>query len=145
VGYVAAPARLTQEFRKIHQYNVFTVNTPMQHGIARYLHREAAYTKLPEFYQKKRDYFRAGLEGTRFRMLPCEGTYFQAVDYSGLGIAEASMGELEFAQWLTREIKVAGIPMSAFYSRPYESGVIRFCFAKQETTLANALQRLKML
>jgi len=145
VGYVAAPAALTEEFRKVHQFNVFTVNTPMQHGIARYLRQEAAYRTLPEFYQKKRDIFRAGLGATRLRLLPCEGAYFQAVEYSGLGIPEAGLNELEFAQWLTEEIKVAAIPMSAFYSRPYDSGRVRFCFAKREDTLTSALERLKAL
>jgi len=145
VGYVAAPRPLTEEFRKIHQFNVFSVNAPMQYGIARYLQHEAAYKTLPDFYQKKRDYFRAGLNSTRLRMLPCEGTYFQAADYSDLNIPEASLSELEFAQWLTREIKVAAIPMSAFYSRPHDSGIIRFCFAKRESTLRSALERLKAL
>lgn len=145
VGYVAAPRRLTEEFRKIHQFNVFTVNTPMQHGIARYLAHEAAYLSLPDFYRKKRDYFREGLRATGLQLLPCEGTYFQAVGYTGLNIPEAKLSELEFAQWLTREIKVTAIPMSAFYGKPHDAGVIRFCFAKKQSTLASALERLKAL
>jgi methionine transaminase len=145
VGYVAAPKALTAEFRKIHQYNVFTVNSPMQHGIARYLRNESAYKSLPEFYHKKRYFFRAGLAGTRLQLLPCEGTYFQSVSYSGLGTPQAKLSELEFCEWLTKEIKVAAIPMSAFYGRPQDAGIIRFCFAKEQATLASALDRLRVL
>jgi methionine aminotransferase len=138
IGYVAAPAGLTAEFRKVHQYNVFTVNTPMQHGVAGYMRDPAPYMELPAFYQRKRDLFRAGLEGTRFTLLPADGTYFQCVRYDGI----SDLGESEFAQWLTREIKVAAIPVSAFYSTPKESGIVRFCFAKQDETLKLALERL---
>ena len=138
VGYVAAPAPLMAEFRKVHQYNVFTVNTPMQHGIARYMADPAPYLGLPDFYQKKRDLFRAGLAGTRFTLLPADGTYFQCVQYAAI----SGLPELEFAKWLTAECKVAAIPVSPFYSQPKESGVVRFCFAKQDQTLALALARL---
>jgi methionine aminotransferase len=132
VGYVAAPAALMAEFRKVHQFNVFTVNTPMQYGIAEYLLDPAAYLGLPAFYQQKRDLFRAGLADSRLRLLPADGTYFQCVDYS----AVSTMRENDFARWLTTEVGVAAIPVSAFYSRPRESGIVRFCFAKKETTLA---------
>jgi methionine aminotransferase len=138
VGYVAAPAALMAEFRKVHQYNVFTVNTPMQHGLAGYMRDPKPYLDLSAFYQRKRDLFRAGLAGTRFTLLPADGTYFQCVKYEE--ISDAS--ESEFAQWLTREIKVAAIPVSAFYSHGKESGIVRFCFAKQEETLRLALERL---
>lgn len=138
VGYVAAPAGLMAEFRKVHQYNVFSVNTPMQHGLAGYMQDPAPYMELPAFYQRKRDLFRAGLEGTRFTLLQADGTYFQCVRYDGI----SGLGESEFAQWLTREIKVAAIPVSAFYSAPKESGIVRFCFAKQDETLKLALERL---
>jgi len=138
VGYVAAPAALTSEFRKVHQYNVFTVNTPMQHGLAGYMRDPAPYLDLPAFYQRKRDLFRDGLAGTRFTLLPADGTYFQCVRYD----AVSSLSESEFAQWLTREIKVAAIPVSAFYSHGEESGIVRFCFAKQDATLQLALERL---
>ena len=141
IGYVAAPAPLTGEFRKVHQFNVFTVNTPMQVGLAHYLRDPKPYLELPAFYQKKRDYFRAGLAHTRFRLLPCEGTYFQCVDYSAI----SDMPEAEFSKWLTTEIGVAAIPVSAFYHESHESGVVRFCFAKQESTLATALERLALL
>lgn len=138
VGYVAAPAMLTAEFRKVHQYNVFSVNTPMQHGIASYMADPAPYVNLPDFYQRKRDLFRQGLEGSRFELLPCDGTYFQCVRYDRI----SSHGEAEFAEWLTREIKVAAIPVSAFYRDGKDSGIVRFCFAKKDETLALALERL---
>jgi len=145
VGYVAAPAPLSKEFRKVHQFNVFTVNTPMQYGLASYLSEASHYLNLPQFYQAKRDFFRAGLVSTRFKLLPTPGTYFQCVDYSKLNIPQAKLSEADFCQWLTKEIGVAAIPVSAFYERPTESGVIRFCFAKQEPTLANAIERLQKL
>ena len=141
VGYVAAPAPLTAEFRKVHQFNVFTVNTPMQFGLAQYLRDPKPYLELPAFYQRKRDFFRAGLANTRFKLLPCEGTYFQCVDYSAI----SDLPEAEFSKWLTAEIGVAAIPVSAFYHEAHESGVVRFCFAKQESTLATALERLARL
>jgi methionine aminotransferase len=98
----------------------------------------APWRDLPTFYQRKRDLFRAGLAHTRFTLLPADGTYFQCVRYEGI----SDLNESEFAQWLTREIKVAAIPVSAFYSRPTESGIVRFCFAKKDETLALALERL---
>ncbi len=138
VGYVAAPAALTAEFRKVHQFNVFTVNTPMQHGIASYMADPRPYRELAAFYQQKRDLFRTGLERTRFKLLPASGSYFQCVDYSAI----SSAGEAEFASWLTQEIGVAAIPVSAFYREPKDSGIVRFCFAKREDTLRTALERL---
>ncbi|MEX5744764.1 pyridoxal phosphate-dependent aminotransferase [Massilia sp. X63] len=141
VGYVAAPAPLMLEFRKVHQYNVFTVNTPMQHGIAAYMQDPAPYQELPAFYQNKRDLFRAGLAGSRFELLPASGTYFQCVRYDAI----SDLPEAEFAAWLTAEAKVAAIPVSAFYSRPQESGVVRFCFAKKDETLRKALASLAKL
>lgn len=138
VGYVAAPVHLTAEFRKVHQFNVFTVNTPMQHGLAQYMRDPLPYRNLPAFYQRKRDLFRAGLAGSRFKLLPSDGTYFQCVDYSAISGAP----EAEFAKWLTTEVGVAAIPVSAFYGQPQESGIVRFCFAKKDATLATALERL---
>ena len=145
VGYVAAPAAMTAEFRKVHQFNVFTVNTPMQYGLASYLTDASHYLNLPQFYQAKRDSFRSGLASTKLKLLPTPGTYFQCVDYSKLNIPQAKLNESDFCQWLTKEIGVAAIPVSAFYEEPTESGVIRFCFAKQEQTLSNALERLQKL
>jgi methionine aminotransferase len=141
VGYVAAPAALTAEFRKVHQYNVFTVNTPMQHGIASYMADPAPYLELPAFYQRKRDLFRDALAGSRFTLLPADGTYFQCVKYDAI----SPLPEAQFAQWLTTEVKVAAIPVSAFYRQGKESGIVRFCFAKQDETLRVAVERLARL
>ena len=100
---------------------------------------------LPQFYQRKRDLFRDGLSKTNFKMLPGEGTYFQCVDISELSVPEKNLGESQFCQWLTREIGVAAIPMSAFYGDGFDQNVIRFCFAKQDSTLQSALARLAKL
>ena len=145
VGYVAAPAALMAEFRKVHQFNVFTVNTPMQHGLAAYMQDAAPYLELPAFYAAKRDLFRAGLAQTRFRLLPCEGTYFQTASYADMPGPERELGEAEFCQWLTREHGVAAIPLAAFYGDGFEQKTIRFCFAKQDDTLRAALARLTRL
>lgn len=141
VGYVAAPAALTSEFRKVHQFNVFTVNTPVQHGLASYTADPQPYLQLPAFYQRKRDLFRTGLAGTRLRLLPSEGTYFQCVDIS----AVSDLPEDGFCQWLTREFGVAAIPLSAFYGNGFDQRVVRFCFAKRDETLRAALDRLARL
>jgi methionine aminotransferase len=141
VGFVAAPAALTAEFRKVHQFNVFTVNTPVQHALAAYMSDVAPYEGLPVFYQRKRDLFRNGLAQTAFKLLPCEGTFFQCVDIS----AVSDLGEAEFCQWLTREVGVAAIPLSAFYADGFDQRVVRFCFAKEEATLHAALARLQTL
>ncbi|CAG1019182.1 methionine transaminase [Burkholderiaceae bacterium] len=141
VGYVAAPASLMAEFRKVHQFNVFTVNTPMQHGLAAYMADASAYLELPGFYQRKRDLFREGLRSTRFRVLASEGSYFQCVDYSS--ISEET--EEAFCRRLTQEIGVAAIPLSAFYAGGFEQRIVRFCFAKKDETLALALERLARL
>lgn len=145
VGYVVAPAALTAELRKLHQYTVFSVNTPMQHGIASYLQHPAAYQQLPAFYQAKRDLFRQGLAQTRLRVLPCEGTYFQCAGIEELAVPERDLPEADFCQWLTREIGVAAIPLSAFYASGFDQKTIRFCFAKQDSTLQAALARLARL
>ncbi|MFZ4759493.1 MAG: pyridoxal phosphate-dependent aminotransferase [Burkholderiaceae bacterium] len=141
VAYCAAPAALSAEFRKVHQFNVFTVNTPVQHGLAAYMADPAPYLELAAFYQHKRDLFRAGLAGTKFRLYPSQGTYFQLVDYTAI----SDLPEAEFAKWLTTEIGVAAIPLSAFYDQPVEHGIVRFCFAKKDETLRLALDRLSAL
>ncbi|MFM2084516.1 MAG: hypothetical protein RLY95_1334 [Pseudomonadota bacterium] len=141
VGTVCAPASLTTEFRKVHQFNVFTVNTPVQYGLASYLADPGPYLALPAFYQKKRELFRAGLAKTKFKILPSEGSYFQCVD-----ITEVSdLSEAEFCKWLTSEIGVAAIPLSAFYGDGFDQRVVRFCFAKKDETLKLALDRLAKL
>ena len=138
VGFVAAPTSLMAEFRKVHQFNVFTVNTPVQHALATYMGNPAPCLELPAFYQRKRDLFRDGLARTRFKLLPSEGSFFQCVDYSA--ISDAS--EEDFCRWLTTDAGVAAIPLSAFYARPFEQRLARFCFAKKDETLALALERL---
>ena len=141
VGTVAAPAPLTAEFRKVHQFNVFTVNTPVQYGIAAYMADPRPYLDLPAFYQRKRDLFREGLSRTKFKLLPSEGSYFQCVDISKV----STLSEAEFCKWLTTEIGVAAIPLSAFYGNGFDQGVVRFCFAKKDETLKFALERLAKL
>ena len=138
VGYVAAPAPLMAEFRKVHQFNVFTVNTPMQHGLASFMRDASHHTGLPAFYQRKRDLFAAGLASTRLRPLQTQGSYFQCVDYS----AVSDLPEEAFCRWLTQEVGVAAIPLSAFYQGGFEQQIVRFCFAKKDETLNLALARL---
>ena len=141
VGYVAAPKALSAEFRKVHQFNVFTVNTPMQLALAAYMANPEPYLGLPAFYQRKRDLFLAGLQQTRLRPLHTAGTYFQCVEFGAI----SDLPEAEFCQWLTKEIGVAAIPLSAFYEGGFEQGIARLCFAKKEETLQLALQRLQAL
>jgi len=141
IGYVAAPAALSAEFRKVHQFNVFTVNTPMQHGLARYMADPRPALELAAFYQRKRDLFRAGLAATRLKLLPSQGTYFQCVDYA----AVSELPEVGFCEWLTTEIGVAAIPLSAFYADGFEQRIARLCFAKRDDTLQAALERLAVL
>jgi len=145
VGFVAAPAALMGEFRKVHQFNVFTVNTPVQHGLAAYMADPRPYQELAAFYQRKRDLFRTGLATTRLRLLPSEGSFFQCVDISSLAVPERTLGEARFCEWLTTEVGVAAIPLCAFYGDGFDQSVVRFCFAKKDETLHTALQRLARL
>jgi methionine aminotransferase len=138
VGYVAAPAPLMAEFRKVHQFNVFTVNTPVQHGLAAYMADPEPYLGLSAFYQRKRDLFRAGLASTQLKLLPTTGSYFQTVDYS----AVSDLSEEAFCRWCATDIGVAAIPISAFYPGGFEQKLARFCFAKKDETLELALGRL---
>ena len=141
VGTIAAPAALMAEFRKVHQFNVFSVNTPMQAALASYMADPAPYLELPAFYQRKRDLFLHGLQATRLQPLPTRGTYFQCVDIS----AVTDLPEADFCRWLVQEIGVAAIPLSAFYGDGFDQQVVRFCFAKEDATLLAALERLKKL
>jgi methionine transaminase len=141
VGTVAAPASLMAEFRKVHQFNVFTVNTPVQHALASYMANPAPYLDLPAFYQRKRDLFLDGVRKTRLKPLHTQGSYFQCVDIS----AVSDLSEAEFCTWLTSEIGVAAIPLSAFYGNSFDQRVVRFCFAKKDATLHSALERLQKL
>jgi methionine aminotransferase len=138
VGYCMAPAFLMHEFRKVHQFLVFSVNAPIQYAIAEYLKNERVYLDLPDFFQQKRDYFRKGLEESKFKLLPCFGTYFQSVTYNDITNEKDS----EFALRLTKEIGVASIPTSAFYTQGTDHHVLRFCFAKRQETLDKAVERL---
>ena len=138
VGYVLAPRELMVEFRRAHQFVVFTVNTPVQLALAEYLEDRSRYLELGAFYQRKRDAFRAGLSASRFEALPCAGTYFQLASYRAI----SDEPDARLAERLTREIGVASIPVSAFYDEPPEDRVLRFCFAKGEDTLARACERL---
>jgi methionine aminotransferase len=142
VGYVAAPAALTTEFRKVHQFNVFTVNTPMQAAIAEYLRDPTPYLSLAEFYQEKRDFFRDGLSNTRLQALTSAGTYFILADYRAVS---EDVSESSFCEWLTEKVGVAAIPLSSFYDSPSDALLIRFCFAKRKETLTRALDRLASL
>jgi methionine aminotransferase len=141
IAYVAAPAALMAEFRKVHQFNVFTVNTPMQHALAAYMADAEPYLGLPAFYQRKRDLFLDGLRQTRLRPLHTAGTYFQCVEYDQV----SDLPEAAFCQWLTREVGVAAIPLSAFYEDGFDQGIARLCFAKKDETLEKALERLARL
>ena len=139
IGCCTAPAKLMKEFRKVHQFNVFSVNTPMQVGIASYLKDASIYSELSSFFQQKRDLFRTLLGETRFKLLPCQGSYFQCVSYADI----AEEKDKDLATKLIREYGVAGIPVSAFYTRNTDHKVLRFCFAKKQETLEAAAERLK--
>jgi methionine aminotransferase len=137
-GYCVAPPELTREFRKVHQFNVFSANHPMQAAFADFMADPAEYMGLPEFYQQKRDFFLQAMSATRFKPLPCAGTYFQLFDYSDI----TDESDLAFCKRLTTEYGVAAIPVSSFYSDLKDEKVIRLCFAKTEDLLAQAGERL---
>lgn len=141
LGYCLAPEQLMKEFRKVHQFNVFSVNTPMQVGIARYLKDPQSYLGLSAFFQQKRDLFRNLLAETKFKLLPCDGSYFQCVSYEHLSDEK----DVAMAERLIKEYGVASIPVSAFYIRNTDHHVLRFCFAKKQETLEKAVERLVKL
>ncbi|MDU6390406.1 MULTISPECIES: pyridoxal phosphate-dependent aminotransferase [unclassified Pantoea] len=139
VGYSVAPAAISAEIRKVHQYLTFAVNTPAQLAIADMLrHEPAHYRELPAFYRARRDRLAQALEKSRFKVLPCEGTYFLLADYSAI----SDLDDVSFCQWLTKEVGVAAIPLSVFCADPFPHRLIRLCFAKQEATLDAAAERL---
>ncbi|MCV2217503.1 pyridoxal phosphate-dependent aminotransferase [Thauera sp. Sel9] len=138
VGYVVAPRELMAEFRKVHQFNVFTVNTPVQLALADYMADASRHAGLAAFYQAKRDFFRNALAGSRFELLPSRGTYFQLARYDAI----SDLGDTAFCEYLTREVGVAAIPVSAFFADGHDDKVVRFCFAKNEATLAAACEKL---
>ena len=139
MGYVLAPRKLMTEFRKVHQFNVFSANTPVQHALAEYLRDPMNYESVPGFYEEKRDRFMIGLRASRFDPLPCEGSYFQLADYSRI----SEEPDIVFAERLAREHGVAAIPISVFYKDPPKGQrILRFCFAKEGETLDNAIEKL---
>ncbi len=139
LGYIYGPGALMQEFRKVHQYLVFSVNTPIQCAIAEYLQAPERYESLPAAYQKKRDQFLNAIEGSRFKAIPTEGTYFQLLSYKAISRRK----EVNFAEELTRKHGIASIPISVFYPQGKEQCLLRFCFAKGEQTLYEAAEKLK--
>ena len=141
VGYIYGPENLMAEFRKVHQYLVFAVNTPIQHALADYLQSPHHYEGIAEMYQKKRDLFLKALEPGKFKAIPTQGTYFQLLNYSAI----TKKGELKFAEELTRKNGVAAIPVSVFYHKPLEQFTLRFCFAKSDDTLLEAAEKLNRL
>lgn len=142
IGYVAGPSQLMAEFRKVHQYNVFAVNTPMQKGLADYLLDDGGHIRaLSAFYQQKRDRFLSALEGSRFTWKKTPGTYFQLLNYKAISNEE----DVQVAQQWTASPGVASIPISVFYHQPQQNHVLRFCFAKNDDELIAAAERLKSL
>jgi len=139
MGYALAPEELMAEFRKVHQFNVFSANTPIQHALAEYLNEPLHYETVPGFYEDKRDRFLIGLRTSRFEPLACEGSYFQLADYSRI----SDEADVDFAKRVTREFGIAAIPISVFYKdAPKDQRILRFCFAKQDETLDNAIEKL---
>jgi len=138
VGYCVAPQNLMTEFRKVHQFLVFSVNTPIQYALAEYLQEKETYLQLGSFYQKKRDYFNGLLKNSRFKFSPASGTYFQLLDYSAI----TNERDTDYAVRLIKEAGVASIPISVFYHKPVDNKILRFCFAKKEETLEKAAELL---
>lgn len=138
MGYVLAPEKLMAEFRKVHQFICFSANTPIQYALAEFLDDKATYTELAAFYQEKRDYFQKLVKGSKFKIMPCEGSYFQLLNYSKITHEK----DTDFATRLTKEFKVASIPTSVFYHKKNDNQVLRFCFAKENETLEKAAENL---
>lgn len=139
MGYVVAPANLMVEFRKVHQFMCFSANTPVQHALADFIDDRSAYLELSAFYQAKRDYFQQLVKGSKFKLFPCEGSYFQLLGYQKI----TQEKDTDFAVRLTREHKVASIPTSVFYHKKTDNQVLRFCFAKEKETLEKAAEQLQ--
>ena len=141
IGYCIAPVPLSQEFRKIHQYVTFSTVTPIQFALAEYLDDPKHYLNLPSFYQKKRDLFVEGLKSTPFNFQASQGSFFQLVSYAHL----SKKSDVYVAEQMTRKLKVACIPVSVFYSTKQYHQVLRFCFAKKEEELKEALRRIQKI
>jgi len=140
-GYCLAPKEIMNEIRKVHQFVVFCVNTPVQYAVAEYFKDDNNYLSVKEMYQEKRDYFIKLLKGSRFKITPAEGTYFQLLDFSNI----TDMPDNEYAEFLIKEHKIASIPVSAFYHDKHKSSVLRFCFAKGNETLEKAAEILNKI
>jgi len=138
IGYTVAPQQLMTEFRKIHQFNVFSVNTPVQYALADFMENPETYLSLAPFFQKKRDFFLESMKNSRFKPLPCEGTYFHLYDFSEISDEQ----DTDFAIRITKEFGIATIPVSPFYTDKPKSSVVRFCLAKKEETLLRAAELL---
>ncbi|HKL03287.1 MAG TPA: methionine aminotransferase [Cryomorphaceae bacterium] len=138
IGYIYGPEYLMKEFRKVHQYLVYTINTPMQYALAEYLKSPENYENISSMYEEKRDLFLDSIKGSRFKAIPSGGTYFQLLDYSDISDEK----EVPFAEKLTKEHGVAAIPVSVFYENKREQQVLRFCFAKNDETLIEAANKL---
>jgi len=141
LGYFVAPEFLTREIRKVHQYNTFTIHTPSQLALAEYLKEPNRYLGVSQLYEEKRDFFLEVMKGSKFRPIPSSGTYFQLMNYADI----SDEHDVSFAEWLTKEIGVAAIPTSVFYQDKQDNKVLRFCFAKNEQTLAGAAEKLSAL
>jgi len=141
IGYCCAPENLMSEFRKVHQFIVFAVNTPIQLAISEFMKNESNIYKLNKFYQNKRDLFRSLIKYSNFKIRNCYGTYFQLLDYSNI----SEKNDFEFAEYLTKEIGVAVIPLSPFYTDPTKEKLIRVCFAKQDKIIENAANKLSKI
>lgn len=139
MGYCLAPKPLMEEFRKVHQFNVFCSNHPMQYALAKYLEESSNYTSLPTFYQQKRDLFLSLIKGSRFTYTPASGTYFQLLNYAGI----TDESDVVFAKNLTEKHKIASIPVSVFNMNQQDDNVLRFCFAKTDDTLKQAAEILQ--
>jgi len=141
LGYIVGPEKLMKEFQKIHQYNVFCVNHPVQKALAEYLENEEHYLALNAFYQEKRDYFLDSIASSRFQYEPSKGTYFQILDYSGI----SDESDMDFSKRLIQEHQIASIPLSVFNLNHADHKQLRFCFAKTEETLKRAADILNAI
>ena len=138
MGYILAPENLTVELRKVHQFMAFSTNTPIQYAMNEFMDDKSIYLELSDFYQEKRDYFRKLLKGSNFKLSPCQGSYFQLLNYSKI----TQEKDIDFAIRLTKVNKIASIPVSVFYNKKTDNQLLRFCFAKQNETLEKAAEKL---
>jgi methionine aminotransferase len=141
MGYVLAPANLMVEFRKVHQFIAFSTHTPTQYALADFLQDKDEYLKLSAFYQEKRNTFQQMVKGSKFKILPCFGSYFQLLGFQKI----TQEKDIDLAKRLTKDYKIASIPVSSFYHKQMDNHVLRFCFAKSNETLEKAAEKLLQL